>query len=518
MGSGYNQKNKQRTLAELAAMVPDGASIALGAASASRAVRLRARTDPAGQARPGTDQAVARLRRGHPVPRRRVAPRARGHRGHGRQLGLAPWYRKAIERGEVELEEHACASLTAGLRAAAFGVPFQPCGGLHGSGLPELNGWKCIDDPYGSGQRTWVVPAVRPDFAVIQASEIDAQGNVRVSGTAHWDRIMSRAAGSVLVVAEKQVDSAVFEAQPESTLVPYFMVQAMPWRRAAPGLARAGRPTRSTTRPSRPTWTRTANWPPTWRRRRKRRRPAMAEQWSGFSYIVTNLARFIRPDEITFSGVNSTMPMLACLLAKRAYDWDYVYINVAGGVDPRPSHVPLSSSDPVLAEHTASIFANEDFYDLCTRGRMDLTFLGAAQIDGEGCANNSCIGDWHAPKVRLPGGGGGAVMLPTARRACTWRTEHSTRTLVPRLDFVTSWGGFHGVVTPIAVFIKRDGRLALQSWHPQASLAEVRERTGFEFDASGAAPTEPPTPAEARALRELDPEGQFERDAAVTLR
>lgn len=150
----------------------------------------------------------------------------------------------------------------------------------------------------------------------------------------------------------------------------------------------------------------------------------MAEQWSGFSYIVTNLARFIRPDEITFSGVNSTMPMLACLLAKRAYDWDYVYINVAGGVDPRPSHVPLSSSDPVLAEHTASIFANEDFYDLCTRGRMDLTFLGAAQIDGEGCANNSCIGDWHAPKVRLPGGGGGAVMLPTARRACTWRTEH----------------------------------------------------------------------------------------------
>ena len=99
----------------------------------------------------------------------------------------------------------------------------------------------------------------------------------------------------------------------------------------------------------------------------------MAEQWSGFSYVVTNLARFIRPDEITFSGVNSTMPMLACLLAKRAYDWDFVYINVAGGVNPRPSHIPLSSSDPVLAEHTASIFANEDFYDLCTRGRMDLT-------------------------------------------------------------------------------------------------------------------------------------------------
>jgi glutaconate CoA-transferase subunit B len=244
----------------------------------------------------------------------------------------------------------------------------------------------------------------------------------------------------------------------------------------------------------------------------------MPETWSPFSYIVINLARFIRPNEITFSGVNSTFPMLACLLAKQAYDWNFVYINVAGGVDPRPSHVPLSSSDPVLAEHSASIFANEDFYDLCTRGRMDLTFLGAAQIDGRGCANNSCIGDWHRPKVRLPGGGGGAVMLPTARRACTWRTEHSTRAFVEKLDFTTSWGGFHGVVTPIAVFVKRDDRLALQSWHPEASLDEVRARTGFAFDAADATPTALPTAREIDALRTLDPAGQFERDAAVRLR
>lgn len=241
-------------------------------------------------------------------------------------------------------------------------------------------------------------------------------------------------------------------------------------------------------------------------------------EWSGFSFIVTNLARFIRPDEITFSGVNSTIPMLACLLAKRAYDFDFTYINVAGGVDPTPSKIPISSSDPVLAEHSASIFANEDFYDLCTRGRMDLTFLGAAQIDGEGCANNSVIGDWHSPKVRLPGGGGGAVMLPTARRSCTWRTEHSTRTLVEKLDFRTSWGGFHGVVTPIAVFVKRNGRLALQSWHPEATLDEVHARTAFAFDASGAMPTTAPTREECEALHSLDPDGSFERDAAVKLR
>ncbi len=244
----------------------------------------------------------------------------------------------------------------------------------------------------------------------------------------------------------------------------------------------------------------------------------MAESWSGFSYIVTNLARFVRPREVTFSGVNSTLPMLACLMAKRAYDFEFTFINVAGGVDPQPSMIPISSSDPVLAERSTAIFANEDFYDLCTRGRMDLCFLGAAQIDGAGRTNVSSIGDWHAPKVRLPGGGGGAVMLPTARRACTWRTEHSTRTLVEKLDFVTAAGGLAGVATPIAVFVKRDDRLALASWHPEVTLEEVQARTGFAFDASGATPTPLPTQAERDALRSLDPDGQFERDAKVRLR
>ena len=74
------------------------------------------------------------------------------------------------------------------------------------------------------------------------------------------------------------------------------------------------------------------------------------------------------------------------------------------------------------------------------------------------------------------------------------------------------------MVTPIATFIKRDGRLALDSWHPQASLEEVRERTGFEFDASTAHPTDPPTQRELQALASLDPDGQFERDARVSLR
>jgi glutaconate CoA-transferase subunit B len=237
--------------------------------------------------------------------------------------------------------------------------------------------------------------------------------------------------------------------------------------------------------------------------------------FSLFAHMVVNMARFIRPDEITFTGVNSALPMLACLLAKRCRDFHFTYINVAGGVDPLVCAVPLSSSDPMLAEGSCSLFANEDFYDLCCRGGMDLCFLGAAQVDGEGNTNVSCIGDWHSPKVRLPGGGGAAVMLPTARRAVTWRTEHSPRTLVEKLDFTTAAGGVYGLVTPYAVFEKTNGRLALKHWNPATSPAEIQSRTGFQFNDAAATPTPPPMRQELRVLRALDPEGVFSSGAHI---
>jgi glutaconate CoA-transferase subunit B len=241
----------------------------------------------------------------------------------------------------------------------------------------------------------------------------------------------------------------------------------------------------------------------------------MSSAWTPFSYIVVNLARQIRPNELTFSGVNSTLPMLACLLAKRAYDFHFTYLNVAGGVEPLPRKIPHSSSDPAIAEGSPAIFANEDFYDLCTRGGLDLAFLGCAQVDAQGRTNVSVIGSWHEPKVRLPGGGGAAVMMPTARRVVTWRTEHSPRALVEKLDFVTAAGNLATVVTPIAVLQRRDGRLALESWNLEVTMEEVVRRTGFEFDATGASPTPPMTPREHTALESLDPHGEFAAEVRV---
>jgi glutaconate CoA-transferase subunit B len=234
--------------------------------------------------------------------------------------------------------------------------------------------------------------------------------------------------------------------------------------------------------------------------------------WTPFSHLVVNLAREIRPGDIAFSGVNSTLPMLACLLAKRAYDFHYTYINVAGGVEPVPATIPLSSSDPAIVAGSPAIFANQDFYDLCARGGLDLVYLGCAQIDAEGRTNVSVIGSWDNPSVRLPGGGGAAVMLPTAKRVATWRTEHSPRTLVEKLDFVTAAGNMAALVTPLAVFRRepRPGtRFRLASWNPAVTPEQIAARTGFAFEAGGAAPTAPMTPRERDALAALDPRGEF---------
>ncbi len=117
-------------------------------------------------------------------------------------------------------------TLVAGLRAAAYGIPFQPVAGVHGSELARINGWKTIVDPYGSGREVYVIPAVHPDIAVIHAAEIDDEGNARVYGSPFWDHPLTRAARRVLVTAEKRVSTDRLREQPELTLVPGFMVEA----------------------------------------------------------------------------------------------------------------------------------------------------------------------------------------------------------------------------------------------------------------------------------------------------
>ena len=73
-------------------------------------------------------------------------------------------------------------TLVAGLRAASYGIPFQPVAGVHGSDLAGINGWKKIADPYGGETEVYVIPALSPDITVIHANAVDEKGNARVLG------------------------------------------------------------------------------------------------------------------------------------------------------------------------------------------------------------------------------------------------------------------------------------------------------------------------------------------------
>lgn len=215
------------TLEELARRVGDGASLTLGGSFLHRAPAAFARALVARGARdlefvkpsPGYDLDV--LCRAGAIRRARV-----GIAAMDADLGLLPAYRRAVERGEIELEEHSCITIVSGLRASAYGVPFLPVAGLDGSAIPALNGWSRMDDPYGSGRSPFVVPAIRPDFAVVHANEVDEEGNARVYGSPQWDKAMTRGARQVLVTAERLVTRGQIESRPELTLVPGFMVAA----------------------------------------------------------------------------------------------------------------------------------------------------------------------------------------------------------------------------------------------------------------------------------------------------
>jgi glutaconate CoA-transferase subunit B len=224
--------------------------------------------------------------------------------------------------------------------------------------------------------------------------------------------------------------------------------------------------------------------------------------------MAVALARLLRDRETVFHGVASPLPMVATLLAKRLHASDLIYLNIAGSIDPQPERLPVSTVDPALLAGTRALVTLADLFDLSGRGRLDVAFLSGVQIDGQGRINLSAIGDWERPIVRLPGGAGSAMLMPTARRVILWRTRHDPRTFVERLDFVTAAGNVDRVVTPLGVFMRRGGSLEVESLHPGTTAAAFRAATGFAVDVGEWTPlTALPSAEELAALRAIDPEG-----------
>jgi glutaconate CoA-transferase subunit B len=166
--------------------------------------------------------------------------------------------------------------------------------------------------------------------------------------------------------------------------------------------------------------------------------------------------------------------------------------------------------------HTFFTDGGRELFDCAGQGRIDVFFLSGGQIDGHGNINLVSTGAYDSPQVRFPGSFGSGYLYYAVPRVILFRLEHSRRTLVPRVDFVSAAGtspaNVHRPGGPIALITNRCffafdrsvGGFRLVSVHPGHTLAEVDENTGFEFERPERVPvTAAPAPDTLRLLREV---------------
>jgi len=215
-------------------------------------------------------------------------------------------------------------------------------------------------------------------------------------------------------------------------------------------------------------------------------------------------ARLLRDGTVCFVGIG--LPSQAANLARRTVAPGLVLVYESGTIGAKPAVLPLSIGDGELAETADTVVSVPEIFAYWLQaGRIDVGFLGAAQIDRHANLNTTVIGDYERPKVRLPGAGGAPEIALSARQVFVMLRQ-SRRTFVEQLDFTTSLGGsVAAVVTDLGVLEREaDGELTLVSVHPGVTAEEARAATAWPLRvAAGLRETPPPTDAELRALRSL---------------
>jgi glutaconate CoA-transferase subunit B len=219
--------------------------------------------------------------------------------------------------------------------------------------------------------------------------------------------------------------------------------------------------------------------------------------------MAVEAARRLRDGMVCFVGIG--LPSLAANLARRTHAPGCVLVYESGTIGAKPEHLPLSIGDGELAETADSVVSVPEMFAYWLQGgRIDVGFLGAAQIDRHGNLNSTVIGDYAHPKVRLPGGGG-APEIATGVEDVFVLLRQTPRAFVERLDFTTSLGDrVRVVVTDLGVLEPVDGELTLTRVHPGVGVEQAREATGWPLRvADDVRETEPPSESELAALRSL---------------
>lgn len=231
-------------------------------------------------------------------------------------------------------------------------------------------------------------------------------------------------------------------------------------------------------------------------------------------------SRVLTNGAVCFVGIG--LPSEAANLARATHAPECVLIYESGTIGAKPEVLPLSIGDGELAEHADSVVSVPEIFNYWLQaGRVDVGFLGAAQIDRYANINTTVVGSYDSPKVRLPGAGGAPEIAASAREVVVVLRQ-KPRAFVEELDFVTSVGyagggdsrdrlGYLGsgpktVITDLGVLNPdpETKELTLTALHPGATVEQAKEATGWDLKvAEEVAGTEPPSDRELAVLRSL---------------
>ncbi|WP_300614438.1 CoA-transferase subunit beta [Trebonia sp.] len=231
-------------------------------------------------------------------------------------------------------------------------------------------------------------------------------------------------------------------------------------------------------------------------------------------------ARALTDGMTCFVGIG--LPSAAANLARATHAPNLVLVYESGTIGAKPGRLPLSIGDGILAQTADAVISVPEIFNYWLQpGRIDVGFLGAAQIDKYGNINTTVVGDYGHPSVRLPGAGGAPEIAASCKEVIVI-VRQSRRTFVEKVDFVTSVGygagpgdrerlGLRGrgprqVITDLGVLTPdpRTCEFTMTALFPGVAAGTVRERTGWDV-AIAVAPQvlPPPSAAELAALREL---------------
>jgi glutaconate CoA-transferase subunit B len=230
--------------------------------------------------------------------------------------------------------------------------------------------------------------------------------------------------------------------------------------------------------------------------------------------LVAAMARQIEDGAVVATGVASPLAILAIAVARATHAPRLTYIACVGALDPEIATLHASSEDLGYLDGRSGEVTIPDLFDHARRGRIDVMFFGAAEVDGGGDTNLSAAGPLDRPRVKFPGVAGAASLRRWVARPVIVVGKQGRRNLVPRVQVASTSdrGRRTRLLTDLGVFEVGAAGAELVARHPAATEAAIAELTGFPYRSLQPLPVTPtPSPESLRAMRRIDAGGLRDR-------